>query len=67
MASSIAPPGPPAQAVPVEIPTATTPATISGATKRILGIPSLLDEVLKIVPGRTARELSKGIRGRRSG
>src|SRR6476646_10681979 len=43
--SSIAPPGPPAQAVLVEIPTAITPAATSGATKRVLRIPPLLDEV----------------------
>jgi hypothetical protein len=46
---STAPPGPPAQAVLVEIPTAITLAITSGASKRVPGIAPLLDEVLRVV------------------
>src|SRR6185369_8210322 len=57
--SSIAPPGSPAQAVLVETPTAITAAATSGATKRVLRIPRLLDEVPKIV---IPERMSNGIR-----
>ena len=38
-----------------EIPTAITPAATSGATKRVLRIPPLLDEVKFVIPERMAR------------
>src|SRR6185503_252143 len=64
--SSIAPPGPPAQAVFVEIATAITPAATSGATKRVPRMPPLLDVVLNRYTSAHGPELSNG-QSRRSG
>src|SRR4029079_17216001 len=54
-------PGPPAQAVLVEIPTAITPAATSGATTRIPRISPLLDDVPKaLIAERMARSCLMG-------